>query len=344
MPYRLLAEIGHGYKKEVGTPGERIGYLRMLETRLQATLTLADTFKAESAAGPRVATNLPAKGLQGQRVKALAKFHEQQQDNTTKLDRLNAEVIRMRQWLFRQGAQMTYGGKIMWPTVHRVVKYDTQLAEQQLTRVEFRGGNLHVKGQPLDTTMMTTAFSGPGYGIFVMSIEGHIHVSSHIVGNRHHSSLLGGGVTAAAGELKTNKQGKLLWLSNKSGHYQPDLGHLLEILHELQFSGVPMTFQIQEHPSRTTYANVDLFMKANHFDDDTYETDQTFFAFRQYLTPEFFKTYPMAFLKPGGGITRTGIYDMRFTPPIRITPQVFEKTMKEWGMSPQFTLKTGQGR
>lgn len=342
-PYRILTEIGHAYHGEVGTEGERHGYLTGLEHRLETTLMLAKQFQARPA-GPQVATGLP--GLGAGRVRALIHFHEEQQDNTTKGDRLNAEVIRIRQWIFRQGATLTVEGKILWPKSVRTVEYDTDLAKRNLTRVEFRGGRLFMtNGQPLDTKLMVTAFSGPGYGIYVMSKEGHIHVSSHAVGFRHHSSMLAGENVAGAGELQVNN-GVLVWLSNKSGHYRPDLNMLLEVLHELQSSRVPTTFRLQVFTAdgqKHNYVNVDAFMLDNGFDNDTFERNQIWAAYRPYLNPGFFLKNQLALLSAGPQ-GRAGIYDMSTAPPRLVPDAEFESKMALGGMQPVYQLARGVGR
>ncbi len=80
-----------------------------MEAALQSNLALAIAFD-QRPKGQQVASNLPDLGAG--RVKALARFHMQQQDNLTRGDLLNNEVIRIRQWLFRQGARLTPEGKI----------------------------------------------------------------------------------------------------------------------------------------------------------------------------------------------------------------------------------------
>lgn len=341
MAYRILSAIGHHYHGEVGTEGERRGYLEMLENRLKATLTLAKQFEARPT-GPQVASGLPALGAG--RVKELAKFHLSQQDNTTKGDRLNAEVIRVRQWIVRQGAKLTVDGKIIWPKSQHTVEYDTQLAKRDLSKVDFRGGTLFQNGKPLDTSLMVTAFSGPGYGIYVMSAEGNMHVSSHAVGYRHHSSLLAGQNVAGAGELQV-KAGRLVWISNKSGHYKPDLFLLIEVLHQLQEAPVPMTFRVQSFTAAgvKNYGTVDEFMADNGFDNDTYECDQILFAYRQFLVPEFFRINQLAFLKKGIQ-GRSGIYDMSVVPPRYVSIGEFSAKMAGGGMQPTFAVASGAGR
>lgn len=70
-----------------------------------------------------------------------------------------------------------------------------------------------------------------------MSGENNIHVSSHSVGGRHHSSLLAGENVACAGEMEV-RRGKLVTLSNKSGHYQPEPVYLTQVIRVLSDAGV----------------------------------------------------------------------------------------------------------
>jgi hypothetical protein len=106
---------------------------------------------------------------------------------------------------------------------------------------------------------MVTHVSGPGYAIYVMSATGNIHVSSHSVGHRHHSSLLAGKAVAGAGELKCTK-GQLTSLSNKSGHYRPEVRHLTQVLHQLLKNGVPPTFSMKVYPEGKQYASAAIYL------------------------------------------------------------------------------------
>jgi hypothetical protein len=140
------------------------------------------------------------------------------------------------------GAQVDDAGQIDWGFSHQTVVYDHALAAQDFTRVRFHGDKLYTDDahtKPLDTTRMVTANMGPGYAIYVMSDTGSIHVSSHSVGNRHHSSLLAGGNVAGAGELQVHA-GTLKWISNKSGHYFPEVAHFLQTIQRLMKNGVPL--------------------------------------------------------------------------------------------------------
>jgi hypothetical protein len=92
------------------------------------------------------------------------------------------------------------------------------------------------KDVPLDTKDMMTNKSGAGFGIFVMDNTGQIYVGSHKVGLFHHSSFLAGGDVAAAGELKASN-GKIVSLTDKSGHYKPEVENDLQMINELAAGG-----------------------------------------------------------------------------------------------------------
>lgn len=77
-----------------------------------------------------------------------------------------------------------------------------------------------------DTRGKSTAFSGTGWAIFVVSPTGQVYSGSHTVGTHHHSSFLGGGAVMAAGEMVVDN-GQVRFLTGKSGHYKPDPENLL---------------------------------------------------------------------------------------------------------------------
>ncbi len=269
MKYPYLSQVGQRYSSEVGTSGVRQDALEPLAVKLRTAM--AD-LKSALATSPSVQPVVPPSGGG---VKALIKLHESQQKEAGpgEIERLRAKMEQLRQWLTRQGVLVGRDGEILWQEdTAKVVVYDRDLTAQGMTRIRFSGGRLfwddnHLN--PLDTTRMMTHFSGPGYAIYVMSKEGNIHVSSHSVGHRHHSSLLAGGNVAGAGELKAIN-GWLAYLSNKSGHYAPNLDHLIQTLHQLDKHGVPMTFEILHVVSRVeqhSYRNADALIKALQLDE-----------------------------------------------------------------------------
>lgn len=101
------------------------------------------------------------------------------------------------------------------------------------------GGSLKQHDEAFTTKDMTSTFSGPGAGIFVMSPNGEFYSASHKPALFHHSSFLGGLPTAGAGDWKV-KDGSLKEITNKSGHYKPDAISVQQTLQELQDSGVPL--------------------------------------------------------------------------------------------------------
>ena len=288
MKYSILKS--NAESNEEGTEGARTLVLQGLQTRLKRTIQAAERFRQNAGPNAVMTTTWDSErgnaghsptvevvGMPTQRagVAQLRGMHESAQANTINAERLNAEVVRIRQWIVRQGAKLTPNGDIVWPKSARVVEYDHDLERRGLTRLTCRAKKLVMPdGTPFDTANLATAFAGPGYGIYVMSAEGHIHVSGHSVGHRHHSSLVAGEDVACAGEMKVER-GVLTLLSNKSGHYQPDAFNLLQVLQELEDGGIPMDFkiwQLNANRSYERYASVHAFMCANGFDNRSFQS------------------------------------------------------------------------
>ncbi|MGH9067484.1 MAG: hypothetical protein ACRD0J_08360 [Acidimicrobiales bacterium] len=166
----------------------------------------------------------------------------------------------------------------------RQVRYDRSKPEQDASAVRVAGGQLTwaQSGTPVDTSGPTwvTHFSGPGWAIYVLSPDGHLHVASHKVGAYHHSSLMAGVPVAAAGELKA-AGGAVTHLSNKSGHYMPGQEHLRNMLWFLAGkSGVALgSFALtvtsagppQNYPTADAYMN-QVTLKKSHQDDKGVES------------------------------------------------------------------------
>ena len=119
-------------------------------------------------------------------------------------------------------------------------------AQQFKTEVSISSGRLHrappadgAPGVPVDTGASVTWFHGSGWEIFALSHDGHLHMSSHLVGKRHHSSLLNAKDVAAAGEMKV-RDGTIVALTPKTGHYQAGPRQMLQVLHHLTKSGADL--------------------------------------------------------------------------------------------------------
>jgi hypothetical protein len=182
-------------------------------------------------------------------------------------ERLKAEWQRQIDWLRREEVVIADDGTIDWSQFgggRRTVEYTHDKTQQMGSQVHFGGGLLwHDTGNtiPLDTGPMVTHFSGPGYGIYVMGPEGDFHVGSHKVGRYHHSSLLAGGNTAGAGEVKA-EAGRVKFLSNKSGHYRPTDTQMRQVLHLFEKRGIGLDFEIKlMGATEKSYRSADTFLK-----------------------------------------------------------------------------------
>jgi hypothetical protein len=219
--YRHLSQIGQLYTDtpEEGTVGHRVDLGNGVEAGLQSYMQARDARLALSNAGGDLKTQL--------------RYRREYLDQCNKIREFKERYS-------RQGFFFNPDGTIDWALSGRVVVYDHDPALREMSRLRIAGGRIYTDDAhtvPLDTSQMTTAKSGNGWAIYVMGATGNIHVSSHVVGNRHHSSLLCGNDVAAAGELKV-RTGFLEAISNKTGHYQAKLAHFVQILHQLQKDNV----------------------------------------------------------------------------------------------------------
>jgi hypothetical protein len=126
--------------------------------------------------------------------------------------------------------------------------------ETEQARKEFQleiNGTIKQGDQPYDTSKMYSKFKGDGFGIYVMSKDGRFFSTSHKIGLFHHSSFLGGGDVAGAGEMQVIG-GELKYLTNKSGHYWPgdrELAQTIDALKKAGTSGLGTATLAQLMPS-----------------------------------------------------------------------------------------------
>ena len=108
-----------------------------------------------------------------------------------------------------------------------MVKYYGNTPKAEKRRLVFKAGKLHkVSDDSLfDTQALSTAFSGSGWAIFVVSPEGKFYAHKHKVGVFHHSTFLSGSAVMAAGELVV-VQGVVKCITPKSGHYMPSADNM----------------------------------------------------------------------------------------------------------------------
>lgn len=76
--------------------------------------------------------------------------------------------------------------------------------------------------------------------IFVMD-ESKMYVHFHKISQFHHSSFLAGGPAVSAGEIITDKDGHIVAITNKSGHYKPGKAQILTALQYLKDQGVNLS-------------------------------------------------------------------------------------------------------
>jgi hypothetical protein len=355
LHYTFLSELGSHYSSEEGTEGVRKAALTGLENTLNNAIM--DLRALENTSAPTA----PVGGSVKDRAaffKATAEFSKKSKAEveTPAILAARAKVERIKRWLALQGAEIRYTNgrmEIDWGISSRRVVYDRNL-NQDLTRVRFNGGLLYSDDaftQPFNTADMVTHFSGPGFGIYVMSEEGNLHVGSHSVGYRHHSTLLAGANVAGAGEVKI-ESGRLTWISNKSGHYAPSAPHFLQVLHQIQKKAVNLTlvkvkFLAKPPTPAADYDNVGLYLAAMEAQGvQSYD----FSKMIQYLVripyPEFIMlatakgwrwvTGPEVAMGMRGVVTIVG--------GVQVTPKEVRQWLKSIGKTSQIELQSGAGR
>jgi len=160
-----------------------------------------------------------------------------------------------------------------WEQVHYPnlkVKSDVQvkylsLKERQKHEVQISNGILMQDGRPFITQNNNSVFSGEGSAIFVVAPNGRIYAGSHVLNQFHHSSFISGEAIIGAGEIVTDKKGKIIRITNQSGHYRPGSHEMLEVLETLKKKGVDLKgveLQIVAKPGSAVFPSaMDYFKK-----------------------------------------------------------------------------------
>jgi len=92
-------------------------------------------------------------------------------------------------------------------------------------------------GNKYHTGTKETHFSGKGWAIYVVGLDNTFYSNSHLVNVFHHSSFLSGGPVQGAGEIAVNA-GKVVAVTNKTGHYTAGAAELTRTLFLLHRGGV----------------------------------------------------------------------------------------------------------
>lgn len=91
--------------------------------------------------------------------------------------------------------------------------------------------------QALTPAQITAIMKQPVNAIFAMKDNVILAAQIEAPGIFHHSSLFSGQPVQCAGTIKTDATGKLLELTNDSGHYKPAAPCLFNVLHKLKTDG-----------------------------------------------------------------------------------------------------------
>jgi hypothetical protein len=113
--------------------------------------------------------------------------------------------------------------------------FDSVQYGAEANRVSFDGAGclIDIQGDPCDTKEMSTVASGEGVAIFVYGTDGQLYLGSHVTGEFHHTSFLGGKPVVAAGEMMVVK-GTIKMISAKTGHYWTPLSQLHKFAQEVR--------------------------------------------------------------------------------------------------------------
>lgn len=107
-------------------------------------------------------------------------------------------------------------------------------------RITIEDGHAFRNGRPFHTQEESTFHSGKGFAVFVMDCHGNLYSASH--GNTFfHSSFMADGPVMMAGEMRTDANGRITYLSNKSGHYIPGNDAIVRMLTYFSTQGLDLT-------------------------------------------------------------------------------------------------------
>lgn len=120
-----------------------------------------------------------------------------------------------------------------------VERWSANRIERHRVVVDKEGRLRTIDGGVLDTGMASASWRpNAELALFIMDPHGNFYVSlRRVVSRIHHSTLSGGGPVAAAGELRV-REGRLLTLTDHSGHYPPTRFGNQIVMSELQQRGV----------------------------------------------------------------------------------------------------------
>ncbi len=121
---------------------------------------------------------------------------------------------------------------------NRSTQYIREETERRQYKLIFRKGLAYKRTTEgklfkYDTKEETGKDGEPGEAIFVMDRDGRIFTGSYARSQFHHSSFLAGGWSLAAGVMKITR-GQVVSVCPDSGHYQPGLQQMLNVVERLK--------------------------------------------------------------------------------------------------------------
>lgn len=140
------------------------------------------------------------------------------------------------------------------------IKYFYTEEERQQHRLQFKNGLAYTfNGDLFDTTSYNAAHSGENFAIFVIGEDNNFYANDHLGIAVHHSSEFAGQDIVGAGEISVSK-GKIVSISNKSGHYRPPASNMLVTLGLLKekigsLEGITANIQMDNGPAYLYSAN-----------------------------------------------------------------------------------------
>lgn len=113
------------------------------------------------------------------------------------------------------------------PYKHQIAYFDENQREK--CRLDFSEGLIYLNGKLFDTDNYISEFSGVPYAIYVLGEDQEFYIVPHKKFISQHSTTYAAGPVLDAGQIYV-KDGKLIRLSNQSGHYAPTHASLLKSL------------------------------------------------------------------------------------------------------------------
>lgn len=196
----------------------KIRYLKALPDMLNIHCTKLDALPYQSK---------PIKMKDSYALESLDPLHRWGHDVMLRMDRWLASEI-PNYFIFLETIEHDALLNKYAPTTHQVVYFHTQ-EEREQHRLIYKEGLWYLDEKPFDSSNFFTFHSGDGYAIFMLGLDREIYVNKHISHKLHHSSEFAGKEILSGGEIVAS-DGKILRISNKSGHYAPAPKDLLEML------------------------------------------------------------------------------------------------------------------